>query len=433
VKTRPPLPHKRPAHAFGKRGVAMLAALLLALPPPQLLAQTPAPAPQAPPAGGAAASYNPDDPATLVPRIALYPDDLVSIILPASTNPLQIVQADRFLAKRKSDPKAPVDEKWDDSVKSLVNYPEVITMMSGDLDWTAALGEAVVADQAAVLAAIQDFRKRTQAAGNLKSDQKQTVVVEKEVIKIVPADPQVVYVPQYNPTTVVVSGYAGYGYYPTPYPSYYYPYAPGAAFATGLIWGAAMGAIWGGAIYGSNWGGGDININRNTNINTGDIGSGNRATQRNNTSNTSQKWQSGKQKGEVGRSVGSTGSGSRVGDAGGRGGASAGSMDRGGGGARGGGGGGVSAGSMDRGGGGGGAGGRAGSPSAGSMDRGGGGGGGAFDGYGSGRSTQMDSSRGASSRGASASSRPSPSASSRGGGGGGRGGGGGGRGGGGRR
>src|SRR6185295_19228283 len=328
--------------------------------------------------------------------------DLVSIILPASTNPLQIVQADRFLAKRKTDPKTPVDEKWDDSVKSLVNYPEVITMMSGDLDWTAALGEAVVADQAAVLAAIQDFRKRTQSAGNLKSDQKQTVVVEKEVIKIVPTDPQVVYVPQYNPTTVVVSGYTGWGYYGTPYPSYYYPYPPGAAFATGLVWGAAMGAIWGGAIYGSNWGGGDININRNTNINTGDIGSGNRATQRNNTSNTSQKWQSGKQKGEVGRSVGSTGSSSRVGDAGGgRGGASAGSMDRGG--SRGGGAG-ASAGSMDRGGG---AGSRGGGPSA---------------GYGSGRSTQMDSSRGASSRSSSM------SASSRGGGGdggGGRGGGGG--------
>ncbi len=79
-------------------------------------------------------------------------------------------------------------------------------MMSGDLDWTAALGEAVVADQGEVLEAVQAFRRKTQAAGNLKSDPKQTVVVEKEVIKIVPADPQVIYVPQYNPTTVVVSG-----------------------------------------------------------------------------------------------------------------------------------------------------------------------------------------------------------------------------------
>src|SRR5207244_8553768 len=132
----------------------------------------------------------------------------------------------------------------------------------------------------------------------------------------------------------------------------------------------------------------DININRNTNINTGDIGSGNRATQRNSAGNTSQKWQSGKQKGDVGRSVGSTGSTSRVGDAnGGRGGASAGTADRGA--SRGG----ASAGTADRGGGGAGsgsgAGARGGGASAGTMDRGGSGGGGAFDSYGSGRSTQM--------------------------------------------
>ena len=174
------------------------------------------------------AALTPEELEKLVARIALYPDDLVALILPASTNPLQIVQADRYLAKRKTDPKLPLDDKWDDPVKSLLNYPEVVTMMSGDLDWTAALGEAVVADQGEVLEAVQAFRRKTQSAGNLKSDPKQTVVVEKEVIKIVPTDPQVIYVPQYNPTTVVVSGgYSGWGYYPTPYPVYYYPYAPG--------------------------------------------------------------------------------------------------------------------------------------------------------------------------------------------------------------
>ena len=109
-------------------------------------------------------------------------------------------------------------------------------MMSGDLDWTAALGEAVVADQGEVLEAVQAFRRQAQAAGNLKNDPKQTIVVEKEVIKIVPADPQVIYVPQYNPATVVVAGgYPSWSYYPTPYPVYYYPYAPDAALATGLI------------------------------------------------------------------------------------------------------------------------------------------------------------------------------------------------------
>src|SRR5690349_17239356 len=144
--------------------------------------------------------------------------------------------------------------------------------MSADLDWTADLGEAVVADQGAVLDAVQAFRRKAQAAGNLKSDAKQVVEVEKEVIKIVPADPQVIYVPQYNPSSVVVYSSAPvYGYYPAPYPSYYYPYAPGAALATGLIWGAAIGAAWGGNHYGASWSGGNNNIT----INNGNINRGN--------------------------------------------------------------------------------------------------------------------------------------------------------------
>ncbi len=101
----------------------------------------------------------------LVGPIALYPDDLVGIILPASTNPLQLVQADRFLEKRKTDPKLPVDDRWDDPVKSLLNYPDVVKMMSGDLDWTSALGEAVVADQGAVIEAVQAFRRKATGRG----------------------------------------------------------------------------------------------------------------------------------------------------------------------------------------------------------------------------------------------------------------------------
>ncbi len=107
-------------------------------------------------------------------------------------------------------------------------------MMSADLDWTSALGEAVVADQGEVLEAVQTFRRQAQAAGNLKSDGKQVVKVEQEIIYIEPADPQVIYVPQYNPATIVVAGSYPWGYYPTPYPSYYYPYAPGAALAAGV-------------------------------------------------------------------------------------------------------------------------------------------------------------------------------------------------------
>src|SRR6266550_3563407 len=148
----------RPAFA-GLRALATCIALIAAS-----LAAAQAPAAS----GNAAEAPAPEELEKLVAPIALYPDDLVAIILPASTNPLQLVQADRFLDKRKADPKLPIDDKWDDSVKALVNYPDVVKMMSGDLDWTSALGEAVVADQGAVLEAIQAFRRRAQAAGNLK-------------------------------------------------------------------------------------------------------------------------------------------------------------------------------------------------------------------------------------------------------------------------
>jgi len=350
------------------RWLELLAGVLLLAFATNALAQAPA----AP--GGAAPPPSAEDLGTLVGPIALYPDDLVGIILPASTNPLQLVQADRFLDKRKADPKLPVDDKWDDSVKSLLNYPDVVKMMSADLDWTSALGEAVVADQGAVLEAVQSFRRRAQAAGNLKSDDKQVVQVEKEIVTIVPADPQVIYVPQYNPATIVVAGGYPWGYYPTPYPSYYYPYAPGAALAAGVIWGAAIGAAWGGNHYGC-CGDTNINVNRNTNINrSGSV------SQRPAGGGTA--WKSNKQPGQVSSSVGKTASSARAG--GGYGAAGSGA-------------------------------GRASAQPAGSgAGRGGASGGDAFGGYGSGRQSQMDSSRGASSRGSMASASPStrPSSSS---------------------
>jgi len=385
---------------------------------------------QAPAASAAAAQApSPEELAKLVGPIALYPDDLVAIILPASTNPLQLVQADRFLEKRKADPKLAIDDNWDDSVKSLVNYPEVIKQMSTDLDWTADLGEAVVADQGAVLDAVQAFRRKVQSAGNLKSDEKQVVVVEKEIIKIEPADPQVIYVPQYNPTTVVAySSVPVYGYWPAPYPSYYYPYPPGAALATGLIWGAAIGAAWNGGRYGANWSGGNNNITINRgdrNINTGDINRGNRSSQQ---AGGGTAWKSDKRPGQVSSGSGrGTASSARVGDA------------------RAGGGGGfsstgASASARQAGGGGQGAASRnqpGGVSVGGSATRNAGGGGGdAFGGYGSGNGARADSSRGATSRSSmSSQGARSSGASARtgGGGGGARGGGGGGRGGGGRR
>jgi len=416
-----------PASTSARRGrrsrwLTTVAALVAAM----FAAHVPAQAPAAP--SGAAAVPAEQDLEKLVGPIALYPDDLVAIILPASTNPLQIVQADRYLDKRKADPKAPVDEKWDDAVKSLLNYPEVVKKMSADLDWTSALGEAVVADSGEVMAAVQSFRRKVNAAGNLKSDDKQKVAVDKEIITIVQSNPEVIYVPQYNPSTVVVyGGYSSWGYYPAPYPVYYYPYAPGAAFATGLIWGAAIGAAWGGGHYGCGWGGNDININRNTNINTGNIGSGNRPSQG---GGGSSQWKSNKQPGQVSSSVGKSAPSARAGDGRAGGGGSTASTRGGDGRAGGGGAGGGATASTRAGGGGAGAGAGASTtrsqPS--SADR----GGSAFDSGGSGRQAQMDSSRGSSSRSSmssGASSRSAPSgggARSSSGGGGARGGGGGG-------
>jgi Protein of unknown function (DUF3300) len=383
------------------------------------------------PAAPAAATAAPADAAmdALVGPIALYPDDLVAVILPASTSPLQIVQADRWLDKRKADPKLPIDDKWDDAVKTLLNYPDVVKMMSNDLDWTSALGEAVVADQGAVLEGVQSFRRRAQAAGHLKSDDKQVVRAENEIIIIEPANPEVIYVPQYVPSTVVTYGVAPvYGYYPAPYPSYYYPYAPGAALAAGVIWGAAIGAAWNGGHWGANYGGGDINIDidRNTNINRGGGG----AAQRPAGGSGSTAWKSNKQPGQVSSSVGKGANSQRVGDA--RGGAGAGGYgSAGAGGARASAqpGGGAARSPTQPAGGGAGSGGTARpgtQPSGGysgssSASR----GSDAFSGYGSGRQTQMDSSRGASSRGSmsSAGARPAPGGvGARGGGGGGRGG-----------
>ena len=151
---------------------------------------------QAPAGGGAPPPYTAAELYKLVAPIALYPDDLVALILPASTYPLEIVQADRFLDKRKTDKNLKINDAWQDSVKSLLNYPDVVKKMSTEIDWTADLGEAVAANQSGVMEAIQRFRRKVQSVGNLKSDDKQTVVVEKEVVQIVQANPEVIYVPQ---------------------------------------------------------------------------------------------------------------------------------------------------------------------------------------------------------------------------------------------
>jgi hypothetical protein len=247
----------------GRILVAILVGLLIGVPgAPSGYAQAPVAGDGPPPPPLSAQQLE-----ELVGRIALYPDDLVAIVLPASTFPLDIVQADRFLQKLKQDKNLKPDPRWDESIHNLLNYPEVVSMMSQDLDWTQGLGEAVVSHQADALKAIQAFRAKAASAGNLKTDDKQIIVQEQEVIKIVPADPEVIYVPQYQPSAVVVYQPAPvWGYYPYPYPSYYYPYpyGAGAAFATGFFFGAAT-------AWACNWGGGhvenNVNINNTDNLN----------------------------------------------------------------------------------------------------------------------------------------------------------------------
>jgi hypothetical protein len=222
-------------------------------------------------AESAGQGFKPEEIDALVAPIALYPDSLLSQIFMASTYPLEVVEASRWVRQNqnlKGDALAEALEKqnWDPSVRSLVNFPEVLSKMSDKLDWTQNLGDAFLAQQKEVLDAVQRLRAKAQAAGNLQTTEQQKVIVEEKVIKIESPSPQVVYVPTYNPT--VVYGAWPYPAYP-PYPWYPPGYAFGAsmlAFGTGVALSAAWGYAWGSC----NWGRGDVDvdINRNTNFNT---------------------------------------------------------------------------------------------------------------------------------------------------------------------
>jgi len=209
----------------------------------------------------------------LLAPIALYQDSLLAQILMASTYPLEVVQADRWVKQNKSlegDALATAleEQNWDPSVKSLVNFPQVLQMMGEKLDWTQKLGDAFLAQQKGVMDTIQNLRKKADAEGNLKTTKEQKVIVEKETQTIVieSANPDVVYVPAYNPTVVY-----GTWWYPSYPPYYYYPpgYVAGAALLSFGV-GVAVGAAWGYAWGGCRWGRGnvDINVNRNINRNT---------------------------------------------------------------------------------------------------------------------------------------------------------------------
>jgi Protein of unknown function (DUF3300) len=260
----------------GKPLIAL--ALLMAI-PVAVSAQTadnpPAPVSPVQPASQSSPSAELLKPAqleALTAPIALYPDALLANMLAAATYPLEVVEADRFVKANKNlkgdTLKAAVDKKsWDDSVKALTATPSVLEMMSDKLDWTKSLGDAMLAQQADLMDAIQRLREKAQANNKLSSNKQQKVTVtqqeSKQVIVIEPTDPDTMYVPYYEPATV-------YGAWPyADYPPYYfgYPSYIGAGMvATGIAFGTAWaigrwGNLWGG---GCNWGNRNVYVNRRT-------------------------------------------------------------------------------------------------------------------------------------------------------------------------
>jgi hypothetical protein len=176
----------------------------------------------------------------LVGPIALYPDDLLAIVLPAAAYPLQVVEAARFLEAYETDSSLEPSPDWDEAIVALTNYPEIVALLNEDLDWTLSLGEAVVAQQTDVIAAVEAFRDLAYAAGNLKSDEYQTVSQDDGVIHISPLEDDAIYVPYYEPEQVVYyQPEPVYYYYPRARPVYYYPYAAGYNFYNDYFWGVS--------------------------------------------------------------------------------------------------------------------------------------------------------------------------------------------------
>jgi hypothetical protein len=283
--------------------LAVLCALLLAPGEAWVYAQ---PTRQDVASQGQAAGTIPNDQLdSLVAPIALYPDPLLAQVLAASTYPLELVQLQQWLAKHpdlkgQALTDAVQKEDWDPSVQAMSAFPDLVKQLVEGIKWTTDLGNAFLAQQSDVMDAVQRMRKKAMDAGNLKSTEQQKVetkVVEtKTVVVIEQANPQVVYVPSYNP--VVVYGPPVY-----PYPPIYYPppsyYAAGVAIAFGV--GLAMGSYYrGGWGYYPGWGHSNVNININnnyvshynkTNINNGNINTGNINRPSNQPAGGSNNWQ----------------------------------------------------------------------------------------------------------------------------------------------
>ena len=220
--------------------------------PPAAKSSASPPAQNQAPAQNQSVKISPDQLDSLVAPIALYPDPLLAQVLAASTYPLEIVQLQQWLKKNpglkdKALADAVSKQPWDPSVQSMAALPDLVKRLADDIQWTTDLGNAFLAQQKDVMDAVQRMRKKAEAKGTLKSNEQQKVETQtvpsgQQVIVIEQANPQVVYVPSYDP--VVVYGPPVY-----PYPPIYYPYyPPGAAFVSfsfGFMMGAWMSGGWG--------------------------------------------------------------------------------------------------------------------------------------------------------------------------------------------
>ena len=257
-------------------GKTLIALALLMATPVAVSAQTtdnpPAPSSSAQPASQqppGAELLKPEQLEALVAPIALYPDELLANVLAASTYPLEVVQADRWLKEHKTLKgdalqKEVEKQSWDNSVKALASTADVISMMSDKVDWTKNLGDAVLAQQPDVMDAVQRLRSRAYDNKKLVTTKQQKVSVQtqenKQAIVIEQADPNTMYVPYYDPATV-------YGAWPyAEYPPYYFGY-PSYIGAGVIAAGLAFGTAWAIGRWGNYWGGGFNWGNRNLYVN----------------------------------------------------------------------------------------------------------------------------------------------------------------------
>ncbi|MCH7228524.1 DUF3300 domain-containing protein, partial [Haloferula sp. A504] len=170
----------------------------------------------------------------IVAPIALYPDELLAQMLPASTVPLDVVAARQFVEREPDfeEPSAEAIESWDPAVVSLLQFKDVLDLMAGDVSWTMSLGQAFYYQESDVYDAIQLVRTRADAKGLLTDNPQQVYVKETEIIRIEPADPEVIYVPQYDPQVIYVEKQPAAQSGPDPFLSF----ATGVAVVWGLSW-----------------------------------------------------------------------------------------------------------------------------------------------------------------------------------------------------